>query len=391
VPNAFVTMESFPLTPNGKLDRGALPEPEVSRADLQGAYVAPRDEVEMQLAQIWEKIIGIKPIGVTDSFFDLGGHSLLAVRLFAEITRVFGANIPLAAIFQSPTIAEIASMIRGEGLAQSGESLIAIQPKGTKPPLFFVHAYGGGVFFYRELADSLGADQPFYGLQSVGLDGRKRPHTRVEDMAAHYLDEIKKVQPKGPYFIGGRCLGAYVAFEMANQLRKRGESIGLLSILDSYWMPQEPGNGRSGILGHLKNISERGFREKLGYIKEYLGYRIVKTKLLLAKAVSSLSFMLGRPIPSFMKDFYINTYLPEVNGRAERNYSPAIYPGLITFFQATAEIDRDPRMFWGKLTSEGLDVRMVPATHKDILVEPNVKVLAEKLDAALEKARRGSR
>ena len=387
VPTAFVTMEAFPLTPNGKLDRAALPEPEITRADIQSRFIAPRNEIEHRLAHIWERVIRIEPIGVTDSFFDLGGHSLLAVRLFTEIRRVFGTDLPLAAIFQHPTIEKVARIIQAGQREDSASSLVAIQSGGSKPPIFFMHAYGGGVFFYRELADNLGADQPFYGLQSAGLDGKRPPHTKVENMAAHYIGEIKKVQPKGPYFIGGRCLGAYVAFEMANQLRERGDTVGLLGILDSYWMPQESGNGRRGILGHLKNISERGFREKLNYIKEYSGYRLIKTKLLLTKAVSSLCFKLGCSVPSFMKDFYINVYIPEVNARAERNYSPSIYPGLITFFQATAEIDRDPRMFWGKLTSEGLDVRMVPATHKDILVDPNVKVLAEKLDAALLKAR----
>jgi surfactin family lipopeptide synthetase C len=390
IPAVFVTMESFPLTPNGKLDRSALPEPEVTRADLQGAYVAPRDEVEMQLSHLWEKVLGVKPIGVNDNFFDLGGHSILAVRLFTEITRVFGTSIPLAALFQSPTVAEIASMITGHGLAPSGESLVAIQPKGTKPPLFFVHAYGGGVFFYRELADTLGADQPFYGLQAVGLDGKRPPLTRVVDMASHYIDEIKKVQPEGPYFLGGRCLGAYIALEMANQLHARGDSVGLLCILDSYWVPRESDKGQKGILFHVKNVTGRGFKEKLAYIREYSGYRVIKTKLALMKVVSSLSFKLGRSVPSFMKDFYINVYLPDVHTRAEREYSPPIYPGRITFFQATAEIDRDPRTFWGTLTSGGLDVRMVPATHKDILVEPNVKVLAETLNAALEKARRES-
>ncbi len=130
-------------------------------------------------------------------------------------------------------------MIRGRGTSlRQADSLVAIQSAGSKPPLFFVHAYGGGVFFYRELADSLGTDQPFYGLQAAGLDGKRRPHARVVDMAAHYIGEIKKVQPKGPYYIGGRCLGAYVAFEMANQLHAQGERIALLSILDSYWAPQ---------------------------------------------------------------------------------------------------------------------------------------------------------
>ncbi len=390
VPTAFVAMEAFPLTPNGKLDRAALPEPEITRADLQSAYVAPRTEVEHQLSLIWEKVIGISPIGVTDSFFDLGGHSLLAVRLFTEITRVFGARLPLAAIFQHPTIEQIAPLIQGRGPEQAGDSLVAIQPAGTRPPLFFVHAYGGGVFFYRELSDHLGPDQPFYGLQSAGLDGKGAPHERVEDMAAHYITEIKKIQPRGPYYIGGRCLGAYVALEMANQLRARGESIGLLAVLDSYWMPQEPAARGRGFMLHVRNLSERGFREKLRYLVVNAGYRLVKTEMALTRVVSRVCFAFGRAIPRFMMNFYINVYIPEMHGAVERRYAPRVYPGLITFFQATAEIERDPRAFWGKLTSEGIEVIMVPATHKDILVEPNVHVLAEKLRAALDESREGS-
>jgi thioesterase domain-containing protein len=155
-------------------------------------------------------------------------------------------------------------------------------------------------------------------------------------------------------------------------------------------MPQEAGDGRRGIAVHLKRMSERGFREKLAYIREYSGYRIIRTKLALTEIMSSLCFRMRRPIPAFMKSFYLNVYIPEVNARAERNYSPRVYPGIITFFQATAEVERDPRMFWGKLTSEGLDVRMVPAAHKDILVDPIVRELAGKLAAALAEARSGA-
>ncbi|MDD4856817.1 MAG: thioesterase domain-containing protein, partial [Candidatus Krumholzibacteria bacterium] len=311
----------------------------------------------------------------------------LAVRLFAEITRTFGTSIPLASLFQSPTIEAIASMIRGERFTQSGDSLVAIQPAGTKPPLFFVHAYGGGVFFYRELADHLGMDQPFYGLQSAGLDGKRPLHSCVEEMAAHYVEEIKKIQPEGPYYIGGRCLGAYVALEMANRLHDRGDKIGMLAILDSYWMPQEPLSRARGIVFHLKNLSARGFRDKLSYIWEYSGYRLIKTGIQLTKIVSGLCFRFGRPVPGLIRNFYINVYIPQMHEMAEKKYTPPVYPGLITFFQATAEVERDPRVFWGKLTSEGIEVIMVPATHKDILIEPNVQVLAERMRHVIEKTR----
>lgn len=386
VPTSFVLMNAFPLTPNGKLDRAALPEPEASR-DESRAYIAPRNETEMRLAQLWERVMGIERIGVTDNFFDLGGHSLLAVRLFSEITRVFGSSIPLAAIFQSPTIAELAPLVAGEGASTDGRALVPIQPRGTKPPLFFVHAYGGGVFFYRELSDQLGPDQPFYGLQSVGLDGKRMPHRRVEDMAAHYIGEMRAAQPKGPYHIGGRCLGAYVAFEMANQLRAAGEEVALLAVLDSYWTPQRerPRAERAG--GHVRALLRIGLREKIAYIRQHIIWRFQKDGIWITERLSPLWFRLGGRIPRRLMHFYLDVYIPEINGRAEKRYLPRIYPGLITFFQATAERDRDPREFWGKLTSEGIEMIMVPASHRDILVEPNVQVLAEKMREVIARAR----
>jgi len=386
VPSAFVALEEFPLTRNGKLDREALPEPDIAR-DENRATVAPRNEVEMQLVHIWERVLGFRPIGVTDNFFDLGGHSLLAVRLFAEITRAFGTAMPLAAIFKSPTIAELATRVRSEGHADVEGALVPIQPLGAKLPLFFVHAYGGGVFFYRELSDHLGPDQPFYGLQAIGLDGRKAPLRRVEDMAARYIREMKTVQPKGPYYVGGRCLGAYIALEIANQLHAAGEKVGMLAVLDSYWAPQSPLTAGEKMGKHVSSLMKGGLREKASYLAKHARMRAAKTKLRLAGMTAALSLRLGHPVPGIAREIYINQCLPRIHGEAERRYRPSIYPGVITFFQATAEIDRDPRSFWGKRTSGGVEIEMVPASHRDILVEPNVRVLAEKLNRALEKAR----
>ena len=386
VPSAFVALEEFPLTRNGKLDREALPEPEAAR-DESRAFIAPRNEVETQLVHIWERVLGFRPVGVTDNFFDLGGHSLLAVRLFAEITRAFGTAMPLSAIFKSPTIAELATRVRSEGHADVEGALVPIQPLGSKPPLFFVHAYGGGVFFYRELSDHLGQDRPFYGLQAIGLDGRKAPLRRVEDMAARYIREMKTVQPKGPYYIGGRCLGAYIALEIANQLHASGEKVGMLAVLDSYWAPQGPLTAGEKMGKHVSSLMKGGIREKASYFAKHARMRAAKTKLRLAGMAAALSLRLGRPVPGFIRDLYLNHYLPRIHGEAERKYRPAIYPGVITFFQATAEMDRDPRSFWGKRTSGGVEIEIIPASHRDILVEPNVRVLAEKLNRALEKAR----
>jgi thioesterase domain-containing protein/acyl carrier protein len=389
VPSAFVVMDSFPLTSSAKLDRARLPEPDLLRDAPERTFVAPRNEIEIQLKAVWERILGVQPVSVTDNFFEIGGHSLLAVRLFSEVNALFGTTVELAELFQSPTIEKLARIIRAGQRHDSGSSLVAIRPGGSKPPLFFVHAYGGGVFFYRELAQSLDPDRPFYGLQSIALGGTKRPHRSVKEMAAHYIRDIRAVKPEGPYYIGGRCLGAYVAFEMANQLYALGEQVGMLAILDSYWMPEPETPAQERIATHMNNLFRGSLRERLAYFWKHMGNRTMKTRLWLAKFVSDICFLMKRPIPSFMKDFYVTVLIPEINTEAERKYRPSIYPGVITFFQATAEVERDPATFWGKMTSGGLEVIMVPASHVDILVAPNVGVLAEKLDAAIAKAQQG--
>src|SRR5262249_13203769 len=144
VPSGFVVLDEFPLSPNGKVDRHKLPAPDQTRPEEEG-FVAPRDELELQLCRLWEEILGVQPIGVMDNFFELGGHSLLAVRLFAQIEKKFQKNLPLATLFQAPTIASLGEILRQEGWVSSWSSLVPIKPSGTKPPFYFVHPSGGNV------------------------------------------------------------------------------------------------------------------------------------------------------------------------------------------------------------------------------------------------------
>ncbi len=261
VPSAFVVLDILPLTPNGKVDRRALPAPDASNLNLATEIVAPRNQVERQLAEIWQQILGIQTISIKDNFFDLGGHSLLAIKLFWQIEQTFGKNLPLATLFQSGTIEELSKIICPEGsvLASNWTSLVAIQPQGSKPPFFCIHGLGGEVLCFRELAMYLGSDQPFYGLQPQGLDGKQPFLTRVEDMAAHYIREIQNVQPQGPYFLGGYSFGGIIAFEMAHQLHSQGQKVALLAMLDS----SIPGSDQrlpfvKRIGEHLNNLLQLG-------------------------------------------------------------------------------------------------------------------------------------
>ena len=232
LPSAFVFLDIMPLTPNGKVDRRALPAPEKDRPESSSIAV-PQDKLESHLIQIWESVLNVRPIGIQDNFFDLGGNSLQAVTLFTQIEKQFGKKLPLATLFQSSTVAEIAQIIRKEKWLAPWESLVPIQPNGTKPPLFYIHGGGGNLLVYRNLAHSLGSDQPVYGLQPRGLDGNYVPFTRIEDMAAYYLAQIRKLQPEGPYFLAGLSSGGTTAWEMAQLLKAQGQEVALLALFDT--------------------------------------------------------------------------------------------------------------------------------------------------------------
>ncbi len=236
VPAAIVSLAEFPLTPNGKVDRSALPAPSTEPVQDGVHAIEPRNRIELQLAAIWEQVLGITPIGVRDNFFALGGYSLLALRMFSAIEQTFGTRLPMALLFQAPTIEQLADVLADEGCTVRWRSLVAIQPEGKNPPFFAVPGVGGNVLVFARLAKLLGHDQPFYGLQARGLDGKEKPFMRVEDMAAHYIEEIRSVQLEGPYLIGGTCTGGLAAYEIARELTAKGEEV-ILAVIES-WHPR---------------------------------------------------------------------------------------------------------------------------------------------------------
>ena len=213
IPSLFVKMDKFPLTPNAKIDRKALPQPDTSEIESESRYIAPRDELELKLAEIWHKALGVKNIGINDNFFELGGHSLLAAQVFAQIEKKLGKNLSLATLFEGPTIGQIAEILKQKDWKPTWISLVPIQTTGTKHPLFLIHGAEGNVLIYKKLSTYLGEDQPVYGVQSQGLDGTKPLHTNFEKMAEFYITELKTVQPEGTYYLEGYCLGGAIAFE----------------------------------------------------------------------------------------------------------------------------------------------------------------------------------
>ncbi len=387
MPAVFVPLDALPLMPNGKVDRGALPEPGSTLSQPGRAFVAPRNALELQLSNLWEEVLGIRPIGVTDNFFELGGHSLAAVRLFALIEKRLGKKVPLATVFQGATIEHLAHILGQHAKAAPPSSLVAIQPGGNRRPLFLIHPAGGHVFSYVHLAHHLGSDQPCYGLQARGLEEGQEPHSRIEDMAAYYIEALRTVQPVGPYLLGGWSMGGMVAFDMAQQLHAQGQRVALLALLDARIPTADEELDDEDFEARLLVDFVRYFglsldpRDALARLpKHELLERVLEHAKRAGLMPADIEVSQAQPFIELCKaDF-----------RATQNYVLHRYSGRITLFKAGQELSEpssDPTLGWSKWAAGGTDVLVVPGNHATMVYKPHVEVLAEKLRACLDQVR----
>jgi amino acid adenylation domain-containing protein len=391
VPTFWVLLEAMPLTPAGKLDRQALPPPDTNALQAVGGYQAPRDDLEVRLTKVWEELLRRSRIGVTDNFFDLGGHSLLAAQLCATIEKTFGARLPVASFLEGATVERQAEILRGRDMTPLWSPLVAIRAGGTKPPFFCIHGVGGNVLGFKDLARRLPLDQPVYGLQSRGLDGKGDLDFRVEDMAAHYITHVRRVQPTGPYALGGLSFGGLVAFEMARQLQQQGHEVALLALFDA-----SAGRRRAlGLKPWLRNKAS-DYKARAALHARHLIYGPARATYILKR-----SRTIRRRIKNRLWHLTYNIYrwfdysLPQpllivthANFHARREYTPQFYAGRVTLFRALErESNADPRLGWGPLAGLGVEIHHVPGNHVTMLAEPHVQTLGEKLARCLEDAR----
>lgn len=379
--STFEFLNSLPLTESGKINYQALPTPTV--VELEDFYVPARNPLEAQLTRVWEEALGKSPIGRNENFFHLGGDSLLAVRLFAKIEKIFGVSLPLSTLFQAPSIEELAMVLPEGQQLSSWTSLVPIQRRGSKPPIFFVHFVGGNVLGYSELSELLGQNQPFYGLQSVGLDGKEIPYERIEDMAAHYIQEILTIQPNGPFFLGGGCMGGIIAFEMAQQLVADGEKVAFLGMLET-WLPQSVGFHSYGfpmlrrlyigILHQFDILKNSGWQAWIEHLKQ---------KIAALQDENSDTDIFRRDKSERNSDM-----VTALNYQAFCKYKPKQYQGPVTYFLASDcdgvdEIE-DPRLDWEEFCVNGFEVfRVDVGTAGELVKFPHVQVLANHLNVVL--------
>ncbi len=390
VPGMFIEMEQMPLTANGKVDRSALPVPGKEEQSVQNDFLAPRDGLERELVQIWEEILSVAPIGIRDDFFRLGGNSLIALRMVAAVRRRVAKDLPISVMLQARTIQRLAAILRRKVPSLTQSPLVAIQPQGRRPNLFCIHPGSGNVLCYIDLARRLGTDQPVYGLQDPTLFVGGDPAVPVEIMAANYIEAMRTVQPRGPYFLIGWSFGGLVAFEMARQLREDFQEIGLLGLFDT----AAPENSRA-----FSEASDDAFL--LYIIASELGLPVASAHLRQLEPAERFVYINRLIEQSNIELFddgeqYLRRQLEVFKARIEvsQNYFPRIYRGRVTLFRASEkqgeslELDAvaDPSFGWANLSTEEVEVLEVPGTHANMAREPHVRVLAEVISSRIKGA-----
>jgi aspartate racemase len=402
IPSAFVELQALPRTASGKVDRRALPMTQTSRSKLDYVYASALGAVEIQLVKMWQSLLGVSHIGVDDDFFDLGGHSYLAMRMFAQTVTAFGKALPIAAFFQTPTIRQLAKLVGGGAESKVSSSTVALQPNGTRPPLFWLH--GDTKDAAVLLPTYLGKEQPVYQLQQVYEHGMPVAYKTVDSLATHYLGELRKVQPKGSYYLGGYCFGGLVALELSQRLKSQGDEVALLFLL----APPALNNltsaaGKGALFGKLVGACEtlqaecsrhlnraeslspyamaEYFSSRIyGKIKNCLvGFRDYFVKLI--REISAEIFVsIKRPIPTSLR----LAYILRVYRRAAQGYQAQPFTGKIVLFKA--QEDSYDAAGWSAVATGGLEFHEVPGNHESVVRDNNIQFWAERLKDHLLKA-----
>lgn len=400
-PAYFIRMETMPLNANGKVDRRGLPKPAEADRPMDGEFVAARTEVEQKIAAVWRRILGVREVGMNDRFFDLGGDSLQAVRMLIQVNKDLGTTLDIPALNQVRTVGEMAGLIGVAGSHRYPPYMLLREGKGT--PLFLFHAIGGNVLVYQSLAARLKGDRPVYGILAMGLNQDETPLHSVPEIAARHIRVMKSIQPHGPYYFGGYSFGGICTYEVAQQLRAAGEQVGLMVVIDArVHLPKE----RTFLqrCGNRVSREMRRVTHHVGYFathrpSEWVPYG--RELLRRAKRVRRNVRLRERQDAGFHEQ--VDRYLDEVdkvatpairrtidaNHLAVGSYRPVPYEGNVVVMLASDTNFEGPaawRAPWREAVKGKLEFFEVPGDHRNMLQEPQVDVLAERLNAVVEAA-----
>jgi malonyl CoA-acyl carrier protein transacylase/thioesterase domain-containing protein/aryl carrier-like protein len=375
---------------------------------LEDRFPVLNADLEDILSGIWKNVLpDVQSVKHSDNFFELGGHSLLAVQFFSEIKRKTGIDLHLATLFEAPTFGALLDLLYREIQGGNGNiekfpgekesienrtawrALVSIKPQGTRLPFFCVHGVGGNVLNYVPLSVFVDDDQPFYGLQARGIDGVLEPFSSVEEMAKRYIEEIKQIQPHGPYFLGGGSMGGMIAYEMAQQMLQAGEKIGLLAMFDTYGPKrtdvffQRSNDKRNGYFFgkmylYFEKIRHKPFNEQFLTIKKSFQFHLKDRMKMIAVKLFRL---MEKPLPHTLRYWYVE----KKNISVSRIYRAQKYKGRMLLFRAIGEKcleEYDPNNGWAGMAEDGIEIIEIPGNHENIVEHP---LLGECLAASLKK------
>ncbi len=376
VPGFYVMMERFPLTSNGKIDRNAFPEPHEFPSKQQ-EYHAPESQVEKKLVQVWSELLGVEKVGINDDFFELGGHSMVAIKVMNRINSEMNTKLPIASLFQYPTVAGLANLVKDQSLFEY-KILVGIKNSGTKPPIYLIHGGALNILLYQNLKPFLSDDQPLYGIQALGLDGDLRYLDNIESIASRYLDEILRQNPDGPYTLIGYSYSGVVVYEMARQLLAAGKKIKMIGILDTNVSNRDlPDGVVDRMLFKIKRQVKKGL---------FIGGNLLRDP---AKVIRYQWTLLKKQFNKNEEE-RIYDYGSEVVEAYERAYktyqmipSSAIKVHLFRVKERIYFIDDFKYLGWKRYAIGGVEVHEIEGDHKTFLLPPHNKKLIEEIERTL--------
>jgi len=390
VPGVIILLEALPLTPNGKVDFVALPIPSqviAEKSIVATTFIGPRTPLEHTLVGIWCDILNLPKVSVRDGFFHLGGHSLQALQVIARIRSELEVELPLSALFQSSSVAEMAELLAQTGVQGRWSPLVPLQAGGSKRPFYAIHGGHGEVLFYKALGEHLGNDQPFYALRARGNDYPDMPHRRVEEMASCYIEAIRKVQPEGPYRLGGASFGGIVAYEMAQQLHAQGQGIESLVLFDTGGF--DTFTKRLPLRRRIVNVLR--YVPKYGLAETWKRLQLRVLKLFAIDSAVEFYRATGMLPDASSPAMAIWETVWKANLAATECYVPKAYPGSVILLRATDDgdfmwNDIDANYGWGAYALGGVERYDLPGTHIGMFQEPHVQRLAQTLDVILSRS-----
>lgn len=386
IPNFFVALNALPLTSSGKLNRKQLPKPDINTIPIHDTLDS-LTPLQTQLKSIWMEFLGLKFIGLQDDFFELGGHSLIAIQVMTKIKKETGVQIPISALFQYPTIQSLSRLIETNA-QQNFSCLVPIKPTGSKPPLFLIHGDGLNVLVFKSFSKYISADQPIWGIQSKGLDGKSLPENTIEAIAKDYLNEILTLFPEGPYNFAGYSFGGLVAYELAKQLKCMDKQVNFVGILDTNISNEQ------FYLTDMNRLPQKLNRQfsKLAFIGKSFARdpkaTIAYQQFILQRKTSELLVKFGlKQTPPELQNLTHEGMILQNLTHAYSHYNMQSQDILIDLFRCKTRpyfVNDQVYLGWKKFAEKGVIITEVPGDHETFLYPPNDVIFAKAIESVLQ-------